>query len=77
MMLSILGLGRLQMSIRLGVNHAKKEDYMPYKLRETHSGVSVMKKVNGKWSELHKYTGKDAYDKAVKYLRALYVHTKD
>lgn len=49
---------------------------MPYKIKEGKDSATVMKKVNGKWSELHKYIGKNAYDKAVKYLRALYVHTK-
>jgi len=49
---------------------------MPYKLKESKDSVSVMKKVGGRWDVLHTYSGSNAYDKAVKYLRALYVHSK-
>jgi hypothetical protein len=50
---------------------------MPYKIRESKDGsATVMKEVRGKWYELHKYVGRGAYDKALKYMRALYAHSK-
>lgn len=50
---------------------------MPYRIKESKDGsYTVMKKVNGKWGELHKYVGKGAYDKALKYMKALYAHTR-